>query len=146
MDKIELEIKRDENMINDIAEKLELISNTNMITKEELLQKFVAKDVIKNKMITDAGQMFIEYEKEIDNSNQIIKGFEDYIGDDKIRHDILEKVCGENIKEVCSEKDEVYKNISISRLIKIFKKINVKCYQTNNYYSKMYQKNLLTFL
>ena len=24
-------------------------------------------------------------EKEIDNSNQIIKGYEDYIGDDKIR-------------------------------------------------------------
>ena len=32
-----------------------------MVTKEELLQKFVAKDVIKNKMITVAGQMFSEY-------------------------------------------------------------------------------------
>ena len=73
MDKIELEIKQDENTINDIAEKLELVSNTNMVTKEELLQKFVAKDVIKNKMITVAGQMFIEYEKELDNSDKIIK-------------------------------------------------------------------------
>ena len=45
-----------------------------MDTKEELLQKFVAKDVIKNKMINVAGQMFIEYEKELDNSNQKIKG------------------------------------------------------------------------
>ena len=54
-----------------------------MVTKEELLQKFVAKDTIKNKMITVAGQMLIEYEKEIDNSNQIIKGYGDYIGDDK---------------------------------------------------------------
>ena len=62
MDKIELEIKQDKNTINDIAEKLELVSNTNMETKEELLQKFVAKDVIKNKMITVAEQMFIEYE------------------------------------------------------------------------------------
>ena len=60
MDKIELEIKRDENTMNDIAEKLELISNTNLVTKEELSQKFVAKDVIKNKMITVAGQLFIE--------------------------------------------------------------------------------------
>ena len=34
-----------------------------MVTKEELLHKFVAKDVIKNKKITGAGQMFIEYEK-----------------------------------------------------------------------------------
>ena len=68
MGKIELEKKQDENTINDIAEKLELISNTNMVTKEELLQKFVAKDVIKNRMITVAGQKFIEYDKELDNS------------------------------------------------------------------------------
>ena len=119
MDKIEQEIKQDENTINDIAEKLELVSNTNMVTKEELLQKFVAKDVIKNKMINVAGQMFIEYEKEIDNSNKIIKGYENYIGDDKIRNDILDKVCGDNIKDACSEKYQVYKNNSINRFIKI---------------------------
>ena len=119
MDKIEQEIKRDENTINDIAEKLELVSKTNMVTKEELLQKFVAKDVIKNKMINVAGQMFIEYEKELDNSNQIIKGYEDYIGDDKVRKDILDKVCIDNITDDYSEKDEVYKNNSINRFIKI---------------------------
>ena len=119
MDKIEQEIKQDENTINNIAQKLELVSNTNMVTKEELLHKFVAKDGIKNKMINVAGQMFIEYEKEIDNSNEIIKGYEDYIGDDKVRKDILDKVCGDNIKQLCSEKDEVYRNNSIKRFIKI---------------------------
>ena len=119
MDKIELEIKRDENTINEVAEKLELISKTNMVTREELLQKFIAKDVIKNKMITVAGQMFIDYEKELDNSNQIIKSYEDYIGDDKIRKDILDKVSGDITKEDCSEKDEVYKYNSINRFIKI---------------------------
>ena len=119
MDQIEQEIKLDENTINDIAEKLELVSNTNMVTKEELLQKFVAKDVIKNKMINVAGQMFIEYEKELDNSNQIIKGYEDYIGDDKIKKDILDKVCSDDIKGDCSEQDQVYKNNSIKRFIKI---------------------------
>ena len=119
MDKIELEIKQDENTINEVAEKLELVSNTNMVTKQELLQKFLAKDVIKNKMINVAGQMFIEYEKELDNSNQIIKGYEDYIGDDKIRNDILDKVCSDNIKEICSDQDKVYKNNSINRFIKI---------------------------
>ena len=118
MDKIEQEIKRDENTKNDIAEKLEFVSNTNMVTKEELLQKFVAKDVIKNKMINVAGQMFIEYEKELDNSNQIIKGYEDYIGYDKIRKDILDKVCCDNIKDICSEKDEVYKIILLIDLLK----------------------------
>ena len=119
MDEIELEIKQDENTINDIAEKLELISNTNMVSKDELLQKFVAKDVIENKMINVAGQMFIEYEIEIDNSNKITKEYEDYIGDDEIRNDILDKVCGDNIKEDCSEKDIVDKNKSINRFIKI---------------------------
>ena len=63
--------------------------------------------------------MFIEYEKELDNSNQIIKGYEDYIGDDKIRNDILEKVCGDNTEEDSSEKDIVYKNNSFNRFIKI---------------------------
>ena len=121
MDKLELDIKQDENTINDIAQKLEIISNTNMVTKEELLQKFVAKDVIKNKMINVAGQMFIEYEKELDNSNQIFKDYENYIGDNKIKNDILDKVCGDNVKEICSEKDEVYKNNSINRFIKILK-------------------------
>ena len=119
MDKIEQAIKQDEDTVIDNAEKLKLVSNTNMATKEELLQKFIAKDVIKNKMINVAGQMFIEYEKELDNSNQIIKGYEDYIGDDKIRKDILDKVCGDNEKKICSEKDEVYKNNSINRFIKI---------------------------
>ena len=90
-----------------------------MVTKEELSQKFVAKDVIKNKMITVAGQMFMEYEKELDNSDKIIKGYKDHIGDNKIRNDILDKVCGDNVKDICSEKDEVYKKTSINRFIKI---------------------------
>ena len=70
-------------------------------------------------MINVAGQMFIEYEKELDNSNKVIKGYEDYIGDDKIRKYILDKVCGYNVKEIYSEKDELYKNNSINRFIKI---------------------------
>ena len=63
MDKRESGTKRDGNTIYDIVEQLELVSKTIMITKEELLQKFVAKDVIENKMIPVAGQVIIEYEK-----------------------------------------------------------------------------------
>ena len=58
MYKIELETKGDKNTINDIAEKLELVFNSNIVTKGELLHKFNAEDVIKNKMITVAGQLF----------------------------------------------------------------------------------------
>ena len=90
-----------------------------MATKGELLQKLVAKDVLKNKMITVACQMFIGYEKEMDNTNQIFKEYENYYSDDKIKNDILDKVCGDGVKEVCSERDEVYKSISIIRFIKI---------------------------
>ena len=39
MDKIESEIKRDENTIIDFAEKFELVSNTNMITKKDFFYK-----------------------------------------------------------------------------------------------------------
>ena len=84
-------------------------------------------------MITVAGQMFIEYEKELDNSNQIIRGYEDYIGDNKIENDILDKVCGDNVKEICSEKGEVYKNNSINRLIKILN-TNKRELQSNKYF------------
>ena len=35
-------------------------------------------------MITVAVLMFIEYEEELDKSSQIVKGYEDYIGDNFI--------------------------------------------------------------
>ena len=70
-----------------------------MVTKEKLLQIFVAEDVLKSKMITVAGQILIEYEEELDNSNQIIKKYEKFIGDIKIKNDILDKVCRDNVKK-----------------------------------------------
>ena len=78
---MESKVKRFENTINDFAKKLEFVSYTNMVTKEELLREFVAKDVMKNKLITDSGQMLIEYEKKLYNFNQIVKSYEDYIID-----------------------------------------------------------------
>ena len=69
-------------------------------------------------MITVAGQKFSENENELDNSNQIFKGYKDFICDNKIKNDILDKVCGDNVKDICSEKDEVYKSFSIIRFIK----------------------------
>ena len=35
----------------------------------------------------------------------------------KIKNDILDNVCGDNVKSNCSEKDEVYKNNSINRFM-----------------------------
>ena len=50
MYEIDLQIKQDETTLNDIAEKIELASNTKIVTKEEVLQKLTGEDVIK-KMI-----------------------------------------------------------------------------------------------
>ena len=69
-------------------------------------------------MSTVDGQMFLKYEKELDDSDKITKGYEDYIGDKKIRNDILDKVCRDNVKLICFEKDEAYKNNSIKRFNK----------------------------
>ena len=43
MEKSERQMQQDENTINDIAEKLELVSDTNIVTKEELLQYYERK-------------------------------------------------------------------------------------------------------
>ena len=43
MDKIELEIKQDENTINGIAEKFELLSKTNMVTKKNFYRNLLLK-------------------------------------------------------------------------------------------------------
>ena len=66
-----------------LQKKIGLVSNTNMVANEEILQEIVAKVVIKNKMIPVAGQMFIEFENELDNSNQKNKGVGGYTGDKK---------------------------------------------------------------
>ena len=59
--------------MKDIAEKIELPSYTNTVTKEELTPKIFGKDVENTKMINVAGNMIIQYEKELDQSSQIIK-------------------------------------------------------------------------
>ena len=60
-----------------------------------------------------AGQSFIQYEKELDESS-----YETYIGDDKIVNDVLNRVFENILKEiVIYEKDEINKNNSINRFI-----------------------------
>ena len=48
--------------------------------------------------------MFTENEKELDTSNQIIEGYEDYIGDNEIKNDILDNFFGDIVKDICSER------------------------------------------
>ena len=84
--------------------------------------------------------MFLEYEKDLDNSNQIIKWCEKYICDNKIKNDVKDKICGDNIKkDIWSEKNGINKNNSINGFDKNLI-INVNYNQSNNYCGKKYQK------
>ena len=63
----------------------------------------------KSKMSNVAAGLLIQYEKELDESNQIFKCFENFIGDDNIENDVLNIVLGKNIKEnINFEKVETY--------------------------------------
>ena len=59
-------------------------------------------------MITVACQILIDFEKELDIFNQIIKGYEEHFVDNKTKKDVLNKFFGNNTKEnINSEKDEI---------------------------------------
>ena len=94
----------------------------------------MVKIVVKIKIINVAGQMFIQYENELDDTNQKIKTYENYISDDKIKNDVSHKVYENNMTEkVNSEKDEINNNNSTNRFSEIlnYKKVNRN--QINNY-------------
>ena len=59
MEKIGIEIRQDKNTVNDNAKKLELISNTNFVTNEDILQTLNVEDVVKTKMMDVAEKIFI---------------------------------------------------------------------------------------
>ena len=99
MDENELQIKQEETTINGNAEKLHSVSNTKKVTKHRLSQQLIVEKLLKSKLLHVARGMFIKYEKEIDESKQIIRSFEKNIGDDKVKNDVLNKVSDNNIKE-----------------------------------------------
>ena len=90
--KLNYKKKQDECTVNVFAEKTELASNANVVASGGFLQEISCKDVLKSKMINVAGQTLKQYEEKLDESNQIIKGYENYIGDDKFENDVLFKV------------------------------------------------------
>ena len=53
-------------------------------------------------MINVAGQTFIQYQIVSNGSNQIIKGYEVFTGDDKFQNDGLNKVFEEKYKIKCN--------------------------------------------
>ena len=81
--------------------------------------------------------------KKLDNSDKIIKEYEDYIGDNKNRNVILDKVGGYIVKEICSEKDGVYKSNSINRFFKISNNNKREMLSNNYFIEKKTINNLL---
>ena len=99
MHEIELQVKQDENTVNNSAEIRKLVNNTNTLTTEEILHQQIAEDVVNSKVLNVADDKFIQFEKEPDESNQIIKCSEKYIGDDQIKYDLLNNVFESIIKK-----------------------------------------------
>ena len=98
-----------------------MVSKTDIVEKEDLLHKFVAEDVTRNKRITVAVQIFIHYEQELDISNQIIKGYENHIGEKFFlkKNNLMDKDSGDNVlQDISFEKDEVFRKNSIKSLLK----------------------------
>ena len=59
--------------------------------------------------------MFFEYDNELYESQQLIKCYENYFDDDKIKYGVLNKVLQNNEKKF--ENDDDYKNRSKKRFI-----------------------------
>ena len=105
VEEIQLLMKKVENTGKIAAEKLAAVSDTNVATKGYLMQKQLGKHVLKTKMLILAGEMFIQYEKEIDQSAEITKYYEELNEDDKIKNDIGNAIFPSNMKEnLISEK------------------------------------------
>ena len=77
--------------------------------------------------------MFLQYEEELDKSNQIIKSYENYIDDDKIKNDVLNKFLKKLLKNVNSDKKEIYKKNSMNRFIKLLYNIKRELQPNKNY-------------
>ena len=71
--KLSKNIKLDENKVQDVAEKLATVCNTYIATKEEIIHELYGKDEFKTELIIVADEMFSQNEKELDESNQVIK-------------------------------------------------------------------------
>ena len=77
----------------------------------------IAKEVAKNRTTNIAGQMFIEYGKELDKPHRKIKKNENYIGDDRLKNEKLSRIIQKT--EIQSENCKgIYKNKSLKKLKK----------------------------
>ena len=75
-------------------------------------------------MLNVAGQTFTQHEKEIDESNQIIKSYEKYIGDDKVKNEVINNISENNMKEDTKFRKygDIFKNIN-HKITKLLNKI-----------------------
>ena len=72
MEERELKKKQIGNAMKKAAGK-RVVSNAKTASKEKLLQKLIGKVVVKFKKLNSAGQILLKHEKELDESNQVMK-------------------------------------------------------------------------
>ena len=76
LEEIEQKIRLDESKTQDVAETLETVCNTNTATKEELIHNLIGKGEFKTELINVADEMFLQKEKEVDESNEVMENYE----------------------------------------------------------------------
>ena len=74
-----------ENTTKGFDERLEVVSNTIIAAKEESNQILDDKNVVKTRLLSVAGQISIQYEKELDQSKKITKQFVLHYWDKEIK-------------------------------------------------------------
>ena len=74
----ELQVKQVKKASNDKAEKLKIVSDTNITTEEALINKLLSKNVLKTKKVSVTGGMFMHHE-----SNQLVINYGNSLRDNK---------------------------------------------------------------
>ena len=96
------------NSVRDLGGAIEVVSHTNISTKEKTTHELIGKDGFKTNLLNEAGEMFLQYDKDLDESNLTIENYEKYIGDDNIRKDVINPVFINSIvKNTGSQKDRI---------------------------------------
>ena len=65
--------KQHENAPKSTSEKLQAVSNTNSARNERILHEIISKGLIKSKILVFEGPVFSQYEKQLQESNQVSK-------------------------------------------------------------------------
>jgi hypothetical protein len=91
MDEIKEIVIKDENTKIELTNLLNETKQQNITTKEKLLKESLKDGLVQRKMLEIVGETMIEMQDEIDEKDNIITEYKNYIGDKTTNDKIMEK-------------------------------------------------------